>query len=226
MVALSCACAGIVIGVIFMTGLGLEFTDLVLSAAGNHMLIALGLTMVAGILLGMGMPTAPAYIMQTALLVPALVKLGVIVEAAHMFVFYFAILSAITPPVALAVYAANGISRAGLWESSVAALRLGATGYIIPFMFVFGPSLLFIGPTAQVILTAFTAVIGVVCLASGLSGYLISRTSPWERGLLLVAAMLLIKPGLNSDLTGFVLIAAAVAGQVMTSRKLREPNAG
>jgi TRAP-type uncharacterized transport system fused permease subunit len=190
------------------------------------MLIALGLTMVAGILLGMGMPTAPAYIMQTALLVPALVKLGVIVEAAHMFVFYFAILSAITPPVALAVYAANGISRAALWESSVAALRLGATGYIIPFMFVFGPSLLFIGSASQIILTAFTAVVGVVCLASGLSGYLISRTSLWERGLLLAAAMVLIKPGLNSDLIGLTLIAVAVAGQLGKRRKLREQQSG
>ncbi len=226
MVALSCACAGIVIGVIFMTRLGLEFTDLVLRAAGNHMLIALGLTMIAGILLGMGMPTAPAYIMQTALLVPALVKLGVIVEAAHMFVFYFAILSAITPPVALAVYAANGISRAALWESSVAALRLGATGYIIPFMFVFGPSLLFIGTTAEVMQTTFTAVIGVVCLASGLSGYLISRVSMWERVLYLVAAMLLIKPGLVSDLIGLAIISVAIAGQLVVRRRLREQQSG
>ena len=107
MVALACACAGIVIGVIFITGLGLEFTNLVLKAASNYLLPALLLTMVAGIILGMGMPTAAAYIMQTALLVPALVKLGVLTEAAHMFVFYFAILSSITPPVALAVYAAN-----------------------------------------------------------------------------------------------------------------------
>ena len=93
-------------------------------------------------------------------------------------------------------------------------------------MFVFGPSLLFIGTTTEVIQTAFTAVVGVVCLASGLSGYLISRASPWERGLLLVAAMLLIKPGLNSDLIGFVLIAIAVAGQIVTSRRLREQQAG
>ncbi|KPK33629.1 MAG: C4-dicarboxylate ABC transporter permease [Betaproteobacteria bacterium SG8_40] len=221
-VALSCACAGIVIGVIFMTGLGLEFTDLVLTAAGNHMMIALVLTMFAGILLGMGMPTAPAYIMQTALLVPALVKLGVVVEAAHMFVFYFAILSAITPPVALAVYAANGISRASLWESSVAALRLGATGYIIPFMFVFGPSLLFIGSTGRIIQTAITAVVGVVCLAAGLSGYLLHRAVAWERVLLVASAVVLIKPGLTTDLIGFALIAAVIASQMATARNLRE----
>ncbi len=223
-VALSCACAGIVIGVIFLTGLGLEFTDLVLAAAGNHMLIALILTMVAGILLGMGMPTAPAYIMQTALLVPALVKLGVVVEAAHMFVFYFAILSAITPPVALAVYAANGISRANLWDSSIAALRLGATGYIIPFMFVFGPSLLFIGTATQVIQTAFTAIVGVVCLAAGLSGYLFRTATNWQRVVLVASALVLIKPGLTTDIIGFALIAATVVSQMMTTRSLRERN--
>ena len=224
-VALSCACAGIVIGVIFLTGLGLEFTDLVLGAASNHMLLALLLTMVAGIVLGMGMPTAPAYIMQTALLVPALVKLGVVVEAAHMFVFYFAILSAITPPVALAVYAANGISRAALWESSIAALRLGATGYIIPFMFVFGPSLLMIGTPMQITLTAITASIGVVCLAGGLSGYLLGTASLWQRLLLVAAAFVLIKPGIYTDFAGFALIAAVVVAQLLSARRTAETSA-
>ena len=213
-VALSCACAGIVIGVIFITGLGLEFTNMVLSAANNHLILALVLTMIAGILLGMGMPTAPAYIMQTALLVPALVKLGVMVEAAHMFVFYFAIMSAITPPVALAVYAANGISRASLWDSSVAALRLGATGYIIPFMFVFGPSLLLIGDGLQVVQTSITAIIGVVCLAAGLSGYLITTTRKIERVILISAAFVLIKPGISTDLIGAALIAIALLLQI------------
>ena len=212
------------IGVIYLTGLGLEFTDMVLTAAGSHLLIALILTMIAGILLGMGMPTAPAYIMQTALLVPALIKLGVLQEAAHMFVFYFAILSAITPPVALAVYAANGISRANLWDSSIAALRLGATGYIIPFMFVFGPSLLFIGTATQVIQTAFTAIVGVVCLAAGLSGYLLQRAAAWERALLVISALVLIKPGLLTDAIGLALIAATLVNQIVVTRKLRESN--
>jgi len=218
-VALSCACAGIVIGVIYLTGLGLEFTDLVLSAASNHMLIALLLTMVAGIVLGMGMPTAPAYIMQTALLVPALVKLGVQVEAAHMFVFYFAILSAITPPVALAVYAANGISRAGLWDSSVDSLKLGAAGFIIPFMFVFGPSLLLIGEPLQIALTATSASIGIICLAGGLSGYFIGLASAWQRVLLVAAALVLIKPGLVTDALGVGLIGIVVAAQILETRR-------
>ena len=148
-VAMACASAGIVIGVIAQTGLGLTFTGLVRAAAQDMLLPALLLTMVAGIVLGMGMPTTPAYIVQVALLVPALVKLGIRVEAAHMFVLYFAILSAITPPVAIAVYAACGISRSTVWETSWAAVKLATTGYIIPFMFVFGPSLLLIGSWDQ-----------------------------------------------------------------------------
>ncbi len=217
-VALSCACAGIVIGVIFLTGLGLEFTSLVLAAAANDLLIALLLTMVAGIVLGMGMPTAPAYIMQTALLVPALIRLDVPAEAAHMFVFYFAILSAITPPVALAVYAANGISGAPLWESSLAALRLGATGFIIPFMFVYGPALLLVGSPGDVVLAACSATAGVICLAAGFSGYLLRPASRGERILLLAASIVLIKPGLYTDAVGAGLAGIVLAKQVLAGR--------
>jgi len=206
MVALACACAGIVIGVIFITGLGLEFTSLVLKAASNYLLPALLLTMVAGIILGMGMPTAAAYIMQTALLVPALVKLGVLTEAAHMFVFYFAILSSITPPVALAVYAANGISQGRLWKSSIAALKLGAAGYVIPFMFVFGPPLLMIGTIREVFTTFLTALIGVISLSGGLTGFFLSSAKIIERLLLIIAALTLLAPDKLTDLIGLTLV--------------------
>ena len=117
------------------------------------MVLALVLTMAAGILLGMGLPTTPAYIVQVALLVPALVKLGVRVEAAHLFVLYFAVLSAITPPVAMAVYAANGISGAQADGNAAGpSVKLGLTGYIIPFMFVFSPSLLLLGDVPEMAL--------------------------------------------------------------------------
>ncbi len=219
-VALACAAAGIVIGVITLTGLGLTFTGVVLELSQNSLLLALLLTMVAGIILGMGLPTTPAYIVQVALLVPALVKLGVRVEAAHLFVLYFAVLSAITPPVAMAVYAANGISRGGLMETSWAAMKLGLTGYIIPFMFVFGPSLLLIGDGVDIVETAITATIGVMCLAGSLHGYFFfGPTRIWERLLLIVAAFVLIKPGIVSDLVGLVLIAVTIASQIL----LRSP---
>jgi TRAP transporter 4TM/12TM fusion protein len=215
-VALACACAGIVIGTIALTGLGLWFTGIVLDLSQNSLILALLLTMVAGIVLGMGLPTTPAYIVQVALLVPALVKLGVQVEAAHLFVLYFAVLSAITPPVALAVYAANGISRAGLMESSWAAAKLGLTGYIIPFMFVFGPSLLLKGDAISILVAACTATVGVTCLAGSLHGFFFfGPARSWERAMLLVAALVLIKPGLITDLVGAGLIALVVTSQLL-----------
>ena len=210
-VALACGCAGIVIGVISLTGLGIDFTSLVLKVSQDTLIMALVLTMCAGIILGMGLPTTPAYVVQVSLLVPALAKLGVALEAAHMFALYFAILSAITPPVALAVYAANGISGAKLWETGVAAVKLGATGYIVPFMFVFGPSLLLIGTPMTIATTAVTAIIGVVCLSSGLAGFLVAPLQWWQRVALVGAALVLIKPGLTTDLIGIAIVAFVFA---------------
>jgi TRAP transporter 4TM/12TM fusion protein len=224
-VALACACAGIVVGAITLTGLAIEFTGIVLAAAQNTLILALILTMAAGIVLGMGMPTTPAYIVQVALLVPAIVRLEVPVEAAHMFAFYFAILSAITPPVALAVYAANSLSGGGLWDTGIAAVKLGATGYIIPFMFVFGPSLLMIGTWDRILLTTITAIIGVIALAASLHGYLFRPTRLWERVVLFGAALLLIKPGWMTDLTGLAALAAVVLSQQALRGKSRPATA-
>ncbi len=224
-VALACACAGIVIGTITLTGLGLAFTGLVLDLSQDSLLLALVLTMLAGILLGMGLPTTPAYIVQVALLVPALVKLGIQVEAAHLFVLYFAVLSAITPPVAMAVYAANGISRAKLMESSWAAMKLGLTGYIIPFMFVFSPALLLMGDFVTISTAAITATIGVTCLAGGLHSYFFFGLARWwERLMLIAAALVLIKPGLTTDLIGLGLVALIVASQLWLRSASPAPN--
>ena len=213
-IAMACACAGIVIGVLAQTGLGLDFTTLVLNAAQSNIYYALGLTMIAGIILGMGLPTTPAYIIQVALLVPALIKLGIVEQAAHLFVFYFAILSAITPPVAMAVYAAVGISKSPLWETGWAAVKLGATGYIVPFMFAFSPALLMIGPWDIVTVAITTALIGVICLASSLHGFLLVNLNWAERSMLFLAAILLIKPGPTTDAIGGFLVLLAVISQM------------
>jgi TRAP transporter 4TM/12TM fusion protein len=213
-IAAACACAGIVIGAIAQTGLGLTFTSFVLAVAQNNLIPALVLTMLAGIILGMGLPTTPAYIIQVALLVPALVKLGIVVQAAHLFVFYFAILSAITPPVALAVYAACGLSRSNLWETGWAAVKLGATGYIVPFMFAFSPALLLLGPWPESSLATLTALIGVTCLAGSLhSFFFLGPASAWQRVALLVAAICLIKPGWITDLAGGLALALVLLTQ-------------
>lgn len=205
-VAAACACAGIVIGVINLTGVGLKFTSFVLFIAGDSLIPALFLTMVAGIILGMGMPTTPAYIVQAALLIPALIKLGVLNVAAHMFVFYFSTISAITPPVAMAVYAAAGIGGAPLWATGLWAMRIAATGFIVPYMFVYGHSLLFIGSAFDIITSVISASFGVIALAASMMGWFVKELKPWERAVLIVAALLLIKPGLYTDAVGFVLL--------------------
>jgi TRAP transporter 4TM/12TM fusion protein len=207
-VAMACACAGIVIAVVTITGLGITFTEFVIGLSRNSLVLALILTAMAGVVLGMGMPTTPAYIVMVSLLVPALIKLGAVTPAAHMFAFYFAVLSAITPPVALAVFAAAGLARADMWRTGWEAVRIAGPTYIVPFMFVYEPSLLLIGDWQTSLLAFATASIGVMCFAAALQGYLAGRDAKiWERVLLLAAAVLLIKPGLVTDAIGLALLA-------------------
>ena len=230
-VALACACAGIIIGIVTLTGLGIEFTQQVVALALDSLLLALILTMIAGIVLGMGMPTTPAYIIMTALLVPAIIKLGVPKPSAHMFAFYFAILSAITPPVALAVFAAAGLAKSDIWRTGLAACKIGAAGFIVPFMFVYEPALLMIDPAqlgktsslvtahwTAILSAAGTATFGCLLLAAGLHGYLLRASTWWESVLLTTAALLLIKPGWVSDLVGVALLGIVVATQLARSR--------
>jgi len=218
-VAMACACAGIVIGVISLTGLGITFTQIVIALAQNSLLLALILTAAAGIVLGMGMPTTPAYIVMVSLLVPALVKLGVTIPAAHMFAFYFAVLSAITPPVALAVFAAAALAKADMWHSGFESVRVAAAGFIVPFMFVYEPALLAIGDWPAIALAAATATVGVMSLAACLYGYLLAPLALWQRAMLGVAAMLLIKPGIVTDAAGLGLLGVVVLLQFATLRR-------
>jgi TRAP transporter 4TM/12TM fusion protein len=217
-VALACACAGIVIAVVTLGGLGIVFTQFVIGLAKDTLLVALILTMFAGIILGMGMPTTPAYIIMTALLVPAIIKLGVVEPAAHMFAFYFAILSAITPPVALAVFAAAGIAKADLWASGLAALKIGFAGFIVPFMFVYEPALLMIGDWPTILSSCVSASIGVVLFAGGLHGYFLTAAVPWQRVCLIAAGFCLIKPGVVTDMLGAALAVAVIATQIAVRR--------
>jgi TRAP-type uncharacterized transport system fused permease subunit len=237
-VAMACACAGIVIACVTITGLGIVFTQIVVALAQDTLILALILTAMAGIILGMGMPTTPAYIMMVALLVPALIKLGVdgcplpvtpeckatVVPPAHMFAFYFAILSAITPPVALAVFAAASLAKANMWQSGFAAMRAAAPAYIVPFMFVYEPRLLLIVTDwstdwAFVVWSLISASVGVVCLAGSLFGWLFTLAVAWQRVLLFIAALCLIKPGLITDAIGLGLLAVVTAAQLVARRR-------
>jgi TRAP transporter 4TM/12TM fusion protein len=214
-VALACACSGIIIGVITLTGAAIDFSAVVIRLAQDALLLALVLTMFAGLVLGLGMPTTAAYIVMVALLIPILIKLGAPAPAAHMFAFYFAILSAITPPVALAVFAAAGLAKANMWDSGWAAMRIAAAGYIVPFMFVYEPALLMINGWDEwhVSLLAFiSATIGCMALAAGFHGYLLAACRMWERAVLIIAAVLLIVPEVYSSIVGIALL-LGIAGK-------------
>jgi len=237
-VAMACACAGIVIACVTITGLGIVFTQMVVALAQDQLILALVLTAMAGIVLGMGMPTTPAYIMMVALLVPAVIKLGehigfdarAITPAAHMFAFYFAILSAITPPVALAIFAAAGLAKANMWHAGFNAMRAAAPAYIVPFMFVYEPSLLLIvkdwGTDWLLVLwSILSACVGVIALAGGLFGWMITYATVWQRSLLVVAALCLIKPGVYTDAIGLGLLGVALAAQLLALRRAAEGSA-
>jgi TRAP-type uncharacterized transport system fused permease subunit len=212
-VALACAAAGIIIGIVILTGLGITFTQWVVGLSQNILLIALVLTAMAGIVLGMGMPTTPAYIVMVSLIVPALVKLGVVTPAAHMFAFYFAILSAITPPVALAVFAAAGLAKSNLWTTGWAAVKIGAAAFIVPFMFVYEPALLMIGDWTTIAWRLVVSCIGICLLAAGLHGFLLRWMPMWQRALSVAAALCLVAPYLVMDVIGIALGAALIALQ-------------
>ncbi|MDA1117944.1 MAG: TRAP transporter fused permease subunit [Proteobacteria bacterium] len=226
-VAMACACAGIVIACVTITGLGIVFTQMVVALSQDSLLLALILSAMAAIVLGMGMPTTPAYIMMVALLVPAVIKLGAPAPAAHMFAFYFAILSAITPPVALAIFAAAGLAKANMWESGFAAMRAAAPAYIVPFMFVYEPRLLLIvqdwsADWAYVLWSVASASIGVIALAGGLFGWLLSLASMWHRTVLVAGALCLIKPGLYTDMVGLALLAVVLSAQFVGRWRMAE----
>ncbi len=227
-IAVACAGAGIIIGCITATGLGLQFTALVVRIGGDNLIVALLFTMLAGIILGMGVPTTGAYIIQAALIIPALIKLDVSPVAAHMFVFYFACLSAITPPVAMAVYAAAPIAKSNLWATGLNAVKIGLAGFIVPFMFVYWPSLLFIGDIGDILGSFISGFIGCLSLAAGIQGWVYRKTSLVERVLLISAALLLMKPGYISDAIGIVFIVFVVINQKtdFLARKGRKPSAG
>ena len=225
-VALACAAAGIIIGIVILTGLGITFSQWVVGISQDILLLALILTMLAGIILGMGMPTTPAYIIMVSLLVPALVKLGVVTPAAHMFAFYFAILSAITPPVALAVYAAAGLAKSDLWKTGWAAMKTGAAGFLVPFMFVYEPALMMIGEWDWIAWRFIVSVIGVGLLAAGLHGYLLRPMPYWQRAIAIAAAFFLVVPVLAADLIGFGLAMAVLAVQYFAGRVAQPVSVG
>ncbi|MPZ56604.1 MAG: TRAP transporter fused permease subunit [Rhizobiales bacterium] len=207
------AASGIIILSVTLTGLGSRFSDAVIAVAGGNLFLGLVMAMFASLVLGMGLPTVPAYIVQVGLVVPALIKMGLDPILAHLFVIYFSCLSMVTPPVAISAYAAAGLAGGDPFKTGLIACRLAIVGFIVPFMFVFDPGLLLMGTPLQVAHSAISSVLGVFALGLALQGYFYARLTWIERTLAGIAAALLVIPGLISDLCGLGFLAAVYLWQ-------------
>lgn len=206
-VAIACAVVGLVVGVVSITGIGLQLANMIIKLSHGNLLLTLILTMVACVILGMGMPTSASYIVAATVATSALTTIGVSAATAHMFVLYFAALSAITPPVALASYAGAGLADASPNKVGWTAVRVGMLGFIIPFMFVYSPSLLMMDSTPLEIILAFiSACIGCICLGAATQGYMITNINIPMRIAMFVAAMLMIKSGIATDIFGVTIL--------------------
>ncbi|MBS3785265.1 MAG: TRAP transporter large permease subunit, partial [Gammaproteobacteria bacterium] len=206
---------GKIVGVISLTDVGGRFSSLLLGLAEASQLLALIFAMFISILLGMGMPTTAAYAVAASVVAPGLIRLGIDPLTAHFFVFYFAVVSAITPPVALASYAAAGISGGNPMSTSVASFRIGIAAFVVPFMFFYSSALLGDADWFLVLRAAATAIVGVFLLAAAVQGWFMGRNAGWVvRPLLGGSALTLIQGGWVTDLIGLGILAVAILLQV------------
>jgi TRAP transporter 4TM/12TM fusion protein len=217
-VALACGAAGVIIGIITLTGIGLKFSTLVVALSGGSLPVALVLTMLTCLILGMGLPTAAAYILVATLVAPALVNLGVGLLAAHLFVLYSAMLSSITPPVALAAYAAASIANGNPLKIAVLACQFGAGAFAVPYFFVYDPAILGIDvPPVQMVMSFVTAIIGGICASVAMLGFFTDRLNVIERLLFAATAILFMNSDWRIDIAAFAILAALV---FWTSRRV------
>lgn len=204
-IAAICACAGIIVGSLTITGLSLKLSNIIIALAGGNSLLLLIYTAIIAVILSAGMPTTGVYIVLATLIAPALIRMGIQPLAAHLFVFYYGCLAPITPPVAVGSYAAASLAQTDPWKTSWKAVKLGSASFLIPFMFVLWPTLLFEGTAVEIILSLVTGVIGVYCLASAVQGYLRVKIAIWERIVLVAVAL-----GLMGTNTVVNIVCAAV----------------
>ena len=215
-IAAACACAGMIVGTTSMTGLGVKMAMLIEYLAGGKLIIALLLTAVASLVLGMALPTTANYIVQASVAAPALIALVIPKLTAHLFVFYFGVYADITPPVALAAYTAAGISKGDPMKTGLIASRNVLVGFIIPFLFVYHPGLVLQGPIENILIMVVSTGFSVVAYSAVFGNFLYRKCRAWERLGLLISGILLITPGLLTDLSGFLILVAIYIWQRQT----------
>ncbi|WP_087222572.1 TRAP transporter permease [Lachnoclostridium sp. An14] len=218
-VALTTGTAGIIVGILMLTGIGYKLSSLLIALSGGHVMVLLLLTMLTSVILGMGMPTSAAYVLLATLIVPALEQLGVAKIAAHFFVFYFGIMANVTPPVAVAAYTAAGIANGDAMKTGFIAWRLSLAGFLLPFLFCLNPALLGKGTPVEIGLAVVTALIGSYGLATGVQRYFKGNLSWIQTAVVLLGSVGMLMPGAVSDVIGVVLIALVYATQIAKERK-------
>lgn len=219
----ACAVAGLIVGTATLTGLGLKFADFIIALSGGQLHLALLLTMIASIIMGMGMPTTALYIILGSMVAPALVKLSVPVVAAHLFIFYFGCMASVTPPVALSSYLAAAIAKADSVKTALQGLKLSSSAFILPFVFALSPRILLLNTSLGSATTAIiTATLGVVALSASLEGYLMGRLPLLLRAVAGVAAICLIDPGWLGDVIGLVILSVILLSQIIARKKRYE----
>jgi TRAP transporter 4TM/12TM fusion protein len=214
-IAVPAAVAGIIIGVVTYTGLGLKFSYFVLALSGGHLLIALFFVMITCIILGMGMPTTAAYILSAVIMAGALENLGIPRLASHLFIFYFSILSMVTPPIALCAYAAAGISEGDIMRTGVKAFQLSLAGFLVPYVAVFNTALLMQGSIFEVLRVSIGCALGVWALAGFVVGFFFGQLNRLARFVLLLGALALVAPQFSTDVLGLLVITAVIGFQLM-----------
>ena len=220
-VAVACAIAGIIVGIVTLTGLGQDLLNILMSVAGTSKFLALFLTMISCIILGMGVPTTANYVIMATITAPIVMSMGVPMLAAHMFVFYFGIVADITPPVALAAYAGSAIAKSDPFKTGVTATRLAITAFIVPYIFVYNPAMLLIDTTAfEVVRIVITALIGIFGIAAGMEGWMFTKMAWWERLAIIAAGLLSVDPNPLTDVIGLILMVAIVVYQLSKSRRI------
>lgn len=219
-IGVAMANAGFVVAVLSMTGIGIILADNIVAISGGHLMIALILCMVVSIILGMGLPTSACYVIAASIAVPILTKMGVAPFQAHFFIFYYACLSTITPPVALAAYVGAGLAGAKSSQVGWTAFKLALAGFIVPFFFVYSPAMLLIADSwTQIVWATVTGLAGTALLAVAIEGYLSIKLPLWLRPVFFAAALLMITPGVSTDMIGLGLaIAGWLAVQVLRKR--------
>jgi TRAP transporter 4TM/12TM fusion protein len=206
-VSVACACAGIIVGTITLTGLGLKLGNGLIGLSGGNLILTLVFTMISSLILGMGAPTTANYIITSTIAAPAIVMLGVPVLAAHMFTFYFGIIADITPPVALAAFAGSAIAKSDPLKTGIIASKLAIAAFIIPYVFVFNPALLLINTTPiQVVQIVITSILGMVGIGAAMEGYFITNANKLERVAFLIGGLMLVDPGAITDVIGLVIL--------------------